>query len=560
MAFYQKYRSKTFSDLIGQDLIRDTLIEAIKSDKFSHAYLLTGPRGTGKTSTARLLAKALNCLTLADLRKSGQEVLGEPCNTCASCLEIGSGRSIDVIEIDAASHTGVDEIRELIEKAQFAPNKSFKKIYIIDEVHMLSKSAFNALLKTLEEPPKHVVFILATTESHKLPATILSRVQRYDFRRVTKEDIVKNLKKITKEEKLEIDNGSLELIASNAEGGHRDAIVLLEKISSLGKKVEKSQVESMLGIADRKFIFQFLGAIFNTNPEEGLKIAHRLYDEGLEMAQFNKDIIEVLRRMLLFSESGKVLFEDTAENAASIKNLCQEVTSDQILKLIEIFLKSGNLLKDIAYPILPIEMAVIEACSINIQNSLSRHSEARAEESSEQSERMPRQVEVGSFANAQDDRKRGAQDDKRGGVQDAMKKSARDDSDGIEKVKKQDEIEEANQSINHESVPVIVLEMTDDVWTKAIKEIRQANTSLAALMRDAKPLEYTKGKLVLGVKFKFHKDKISAPENTKILEKIFCDLTGGECMISCRLIDPKPRENKITDNEELQKVAEEIFA
>jgi len=536
MAFYQKYRSKTFSDLIGQDLIRDTLIEAIRSDKFSHAYLLTGPRGTGKTSTARLLAKAVNCLTLLDLRKNNKEISGEPCNTCDSCLEIGSGRSVDVIEIDAASHTGVDEIRELIEKAQFAPNKSSKKVYIIDEVHMLSKSAFNALLKTLEEPPKHVIFILATTESYKLPPTILSRVQRYDFRRVSKEDIVKNLTKIAKEENLEIDQGSLELIASNAEGGHRDAIVLLEKISSLGKKIDKSSVENMLGIADRKFIFQFLGAIFNANPEEGLKIAHRLYEEGLEMAQFSKDVIEVLRRMLLLSESGKALFEDTTENMASIKDLSQRCTSDQILRLIEVFLRAVTLLKEIAYPILPIEMAIVEGCSqlsttnpkskiqnpkqivnTNIKNTLARHSEAQAEESSEA------------------------------------------------RVKKEDEIGQEDQStvINQPStdtVPVVVLQMTNDIWTRAIGEIKQANTSLSALMRDAKPLEYTKGKLVLGVKFKFHKDKISAPENTKILEKVFCELTGDNCTISCKLIDSKPKDSKITDDKELQKAAEEIFS
>ena len=537
MAFYQKYRSKTFSELIGQDLIRDTLIEAIKGNKFSHAYLLTGPRGTGKTSTARLLAKAFNCLTLADSRKEGQETKGEPCNTCSSCLEITSGRSIDVIEIDAASHTGVDEIRELIEKAQFAPNKSFKKIYIIDEVHMLSKNAFNALLKTLEEPPRHVIFILATTEAYKLPATILSRVQRYDFRRVSKEDIVINLKKIAKEEKLEIDDSSLELIASNAEGGHRDAIVLLEKISSLGKKIDKTQVESMLGIADRKFIFQFLGAIFNTNPEEGLKIAHRLYEEGLEMGQFNKDVIEVLRRMLLLSESGKALFEDTNENIASIKDLSQKTTGGRILELIEVFLKSANLLKDISYPILPIEMAVIESCSqLSIINPKQISDSKKAV--------IPTEVEESNTVNSSKD------------LSTALH-SARDDN---KESNKANEFPTSDSKLPTDCVPVVVLEMTDDVWIKAIIEIKKANTSLAALMRDAKPLEYTKGKLVLGVKFKFNKDKISSPENTKILEKIFCSLTGEESVISCKLIDSKPKENKITDNEELQKAAEEIFS
>ncbi|MFA4995952.1 MAG: DNA polymerase III subunit gamma/tau [Patescibacteria group bacterium] len=540
MAFYQKYRSKTFSDLIGQDQIRDTLIEAIKSDKLSHAYLLTGPRGTGKTSTARLLAKAANCLTLSELKKAGKEISGEPCNTCDACLEIGQGRSIDVIEIDAASHTGVDEIRELIEKAQFAPNKSSKKIYIIDEVHMLSKSAFNALLKTLEEPPKHVVFILATTEVHKLPATILSRVQRYDFRRVSKDDIIKNLTKIVEAEKFDIDKGSLELIAANAEGGHRDAIVLLEKISSLGKKIDRASVENMLGIADREFIYGFLGAIFDNNPEEGLKIAHRLYDEGLEMVQFNKDVIEVLRKMLLLKESGQVLFEDTAENVASIKDLSEKASGDRILKIVEIFLKSGNLLKDIAYPILPVEMAVIESSAeLSIQNQ-----EARI---------MNHEFK----ATVEDDKKSVTQEEKKSLNGESIKGKEN------QQTKDKEQVHDSKfkiQNSEKDTVPVVVLQMTDDVWAKAMSEIKRANASLAALMRDTKLLEYTKGKLILGVKFKFHKDKISSPENAKILEKIFYDITGENCVVVCKLIESKPRENKITDSKELQKAAEEIFS
>jgi len=548
VAFYQKYRSKTFSDLIGQDQIRDTLIEAIKSDKLSHAYLLTGPRGTGKTSTARLLAKAANCLTLSESNKAGKEISGEPCNACDSCLEIGNGRSIDVIEIDAASHTGVDEIRELIEKAQFAPNKSKKKIYIIDEVHMLSKSAFNALLKTLEEPPKHVVFILATTEAHKLPATILSRVQRYDFRRVSKDDIIKNLTKIVKAEKLDVDRDSLELIAANAEGGHRDAIVLLEKISSLGKKIDRVSVENMLGIADRKFIYRFLGAIFDNNPEEGLKIAHQLYNEGLEMVQFNKDVIEVLRKILLLKESGQVLFEDTAENISSIKDLSKEVSGDRILKTIEMFLKSGSLLKDISYPILPVEMAVIESCEqLSIQNQEARNSK-QTTNSNIQNQESNDNFALATTSVIPTE------------VEESNTKCHPELVSGSQKEKMPKQVRHDDAEFPADTVPVVVLQMTDDIWAKAISEIKQANTSLAALMRDTKLLEYTKGKLVLGVRFKFHKDKISAPENTKILEKIFCDITGEDCVIICKLVESKPRENKPTDSKELQKAAEEIFA
>jgi DNA polymerase III subunit gamma/tau len=267
VAFYQKYRPKFFVDLIGEDHIRETLLEASKGDKMSHAFLLCGPRGTGKTTTARLLAKVLNCQQIIKDRAYKKEITGEPCNKCEVCLEINEGRAIDVVEIDAASHTKVDEIREVIDKARFMPAKLTKKVYIVDEVHMLSTSSFNALLKTLEEPPAHVVFILATTEVHKLPATIVSRVQRYDFRRIKKDDIIQNLKKIAKAEKIEIDDKVLDLIAVKAEGGHRDAVSLLEQISATGD-TSYENASKVLGHSDSGEILAFLEAIFSNLPEE----------------------------------------------------------------------------------------------------------------------------------------------------------------------------------------------------------------------------------------------------------------------------------------------------
>ena len=238
MSLYRKYRPQTFAHLVGQDHVSQTLLSALRLGRVSHAYLFTGPRGTGKTSTARLVAKALNCLDESSV---------EPCNACEICMEIADGRLIDIIEIDAASNRGIDEMRDLREKIHFAPTRAKLKVYIIDEVHMLTKEAFNALLKTLEEPPEHVYFVLATTEVHKIPETILSRCQRFDFQRIPVKVLVDRLSFIAQEEKIEVEEKALEMIAHHAEGGLRDAIGLLEQMAADGS-LTVERVSTVLGI------------------------------------------------------------------------------------------------------------------------------------------------------------------------------------------------------------------------------------------------------------------------------------------------------------------------
>jgi len=571
MAFYRKYRPKTFSELIGENHIRATLIEAVKSNSLSHAYLLCGPRGTGKTSTARLLAKAFNCETLLADQAAGREVSGEPCNKCQSCLDIADGRAVDVIEIDAASHTKVDEIREVIDQANFVPTRSHKKIYIIDEVHMLSNSSFNALLKTLEEPPAHVAFILATTEVHKLPATILSRTQRFDFKRVTSGDITLNLKKIAKEEKIEIDDASLEVLALSAEGGHRDAIGLLEQVASFSNKITRDTVEDILGIAKSEEVFGFVRAIFNEIPEEGLKIAHRLFSGGTNMTQFNKGVIESLRKILLVKMTGQILFEDTKENIEKSKKLAEQIDERRLVSIIEIFIKSGQLLKDISFPILPIEIAVVESCSQDsttnpkseIRNPKpfdSTHGGQIQNDKIETRDSSPQRVET--------------QNDKKESI--SVISTPRSDLPGVEKSshdrsldsqdalarddqkKKPDEesLKTKNEKLSS-TVPVAVFQMTDDLWERVITEAKKENSTLAALLRDTKPLEVCGDKVKLGVRFPFHKDKISEPDNLSFLEKIFSNIVGQKCIIACEISKPK---KKTGEGEDLIKAAEEIFS
>lgn len=526
MALYQKYRPKTFSEIIGEDHIRDTLKEAVKNNKLTHAYLLCGPRGTGKTSTARLLAKALNCKEVFESYKSGKKGSGDPCNKCQACLEINNGRALDIIEIDAASHTKVDEIREVIERANFAPTSLNRKVYIIDEVHMLSNSSFNALLKTLEEPPNHVVFVLATTEAHKLPATIISRTQRFDFKRVKKQDLISNLKNIAEKEGIKIDSESLDLIAVSAQGSHRDAIGFLEKIASNAKKIDKALTQSILGIAEMNEILQFVGAIFNYNPEEGLKIAHRLYENGIEMRQFNQNVLELLRKILLFKMSERFLFEDTEENLTVIEKLSTQKTKVEIVKIIEIFMTTANNLKDVMYPILPIEIAVVEATEQKQVASSKEQGKSKDQKTSEKVE---------------------------------IKKENHVEIKNINTETKLETPEKESQ--NPDTVPAPVFQMTGDIWEKVIKLVKKENTTLSALLRDAKPIEVTEKEVVIGVKFPFHKDRISEPKNLKILEKVYYEVTGNNCIIKCRIADliQKTKNEKVSD-EELQKAAEEIFA
>src|SRR3990167_4756422 len=290
---YRKYRPQTFSDVVGQKHIVTTLENALRLGKVGQAYLFTGPRGTGKTTLARIFAKAVNCLD----RKGA-----EPCGKCEHCILMSEGRSLDIIEIDAASHTGVDNIRELRETIALPPSLGSHKIYIIDEVHMLSAGAWNALLKTLEEPPRHALFILATTALHKIPDTILSRCQRFDLSRFPIADIVAKLEKIAKEEKFKIEKGALEMIALAAEGGMRDAESLLTQISSLGQgKITEAQVIEILGTARRDAFHNLLSRIAERDLPSALAFVRTLSQDGRDLSVFLTALIHYLRDLLLVS-------------------------------------------------------------------------------------------------------------------------------------------------------------------------------------------------------------------------------------------------------------------
>ncbi|HSU68218.1 MAG TPA: DNA polymerase III subunit gamma/tau, partial [Tepidisphaeraceae bacterium] len=294
----RRYRSGTFDEVIGQDHIAQTLKKAITSGRIAHAYLFCGTRGTGKTSTARILAKALNC------QKSDGPTT-EPCGKCDSCVSIARGDDIDVIEIDAASNTGVDNIREVIENAQYRPARSRFKVYIIDEVHMLSKNAFNALLKTLEEPPSHVKFILATTEPEKVLATILSRCQRYDFRNIPTREIADHLKDICKKEKIKADDDALLLVAKAGAGSMRDSLSLLDRLLSVGEKeLTVEMIEQMLGLPRTQLIFDLAQAIGEADTKTTLTRADKMIAGGLSPDTLIASLIDHLRNLMIIRACG----------------------------------------------------------------------------------------------------------------------------------------------------------------------------------------------------------------------------------------------------------------
>ncbi|MBN1258403.1 DNA polymerase III subunit gamma/tau [Candidatus Peregrinibacteria bacterium] len=339
MSLYLKYRPQDFKTVVGQDHVVQTVQNALKHGALSHAYLFAGPRGTGKTSMARIIAKALNCLSPA--------ANCEPCNQCAICEGINQARLVDLIEIDAASNRGIDEIRDLREKIVFAPSQAKTKVYIIDEVHMLTKEAFNALLKTLEEPPSHAYFILATTEAHKIPETIVSRCQQFTFKRIGMDDIVQRLKKIAIEEKVEADADALKLIARIANGGLRDAIGLFEQMVIDGV-IRYEHVAKNLGLTGPVLIETFFRSLMEKEPMKALAAIHDIHAQGQNLIQFTAELIAYLREQMLLSL-------DKKEHIAAI------------LRFIDIFSLAKQQIPQAIIPQLPLEVAAIKACGYMVQ-------------------------------------------------------------------------------------------------------------------------------------------------------------------------------------------------
>jgi len=366
LVLYRKYRPQSFGEVIGQEHVVQTITNAISGGMVSHAYLFSGPRGSGKTTLARLLAKAVNC-------QNRKENDFEPCNKCSSCTEINQGRAIDLIEIDAASNRGIDEVRELRDGIKFAPTKSKYKVFIIDECHQLSREAANALLKTLEEPPSHAIFILATTEIHKMIPTIVSRCQRFDFRKLTLQEICKKLEMIIEKEKVKIEKSALELIASNSGGSIRDAESLLGQVLTYSRALKKERIETndiktLLGLVDINLISQFVDFILAKDGARAIDFLNEVLERGKDPQEFIKALISYLRQALILKINpalfNPIITGFTKEEKEKLQLQAQNFKEEELRRVLRLFMRAENEMKYASITQLPLELAIIESCGV----------------------------------------------------------------------------------------------------------------------------------------------------------------------------------------------------
>ncbi len=503
---YRKYRPQTFADLIGQEHITQTITNAISLNKVAHAYLFSGPRGVGKTTLARLVAKAVNCPN----RAPGT---AEPCNTCSSCDEITHGRNIDVIEIDAASHTGVDNVREnIIENAQFKPTKSPFKVFVIDEVHMLSTSAFNALLKTLEEPPAHVIFVLATTENHKLPATILSRCQRFNFNKIPTDKMIKRLKLLAEGEEVEVEDEVLKRVAFKSDGCLRDAESLLGQIFSLGlKKITAADSENILPTPQPEKVLALLETVFNHNAQVGLEIIAEQIKSGANLEQFAYDIAETLRLVLILQTGfePEELLDYKAEDKKRLKHLSTLITTDKLIKLTDKIIVRKQEMKRSTLPQLPLELWIIEATNLESQTKNTDNDETPKTPGGHISiiEEKTKPVTTEPVATI-------------------------DSTPPAHKIT--ETIKTAISNLTHpHKLPQVTIETIKEKWSDLIKELDQTNHSLTFILKVCTLEAITENGLEISLPYSFHKEKIEDRKTKRIIEDILEKILGERITIYC---------------------------
>lgn len=519
-ALYLKYRPQTFDDVVGQEHITNTLKNALELGRIAHAYLFTGTRGTGKTSTARILAKAVNCISTSKPK---------PCNECAICRAINEERLLDLVEIDAASNTGVDNIRDLRDKVDFRPNEARYKVYIIDEAHMLSNAAFNALLKTLEEPPPHVIFILATTEANRLPATITSRCQRFDFRRATVQELVGQLGDIAKKENMDIEPAALELVARQANGSFRDGTSLLDQLTAYSSDtVSLAHVQRLLGAASRETIHEIVSSLAEHDLARGIAEIGSAVDAGADPRQVARDTVEYLRGVMLIAVKGDSSLNVGEEARTEMRELAARLNPDQAVHAIRLFSQAALDLRNSASPTLPLELAFVEAALEPTITSAPLPAPS-----------SPRSVSAQPAPSAPAPRT--AAVEAKPPTKVARTSTAK---------KKPDEAEADSEPNVVVSAPGgLSLQAIKKNWDALLTRYRAANKSAAAFLRDAEPVSLKDNTLTIGFFYEFHRDRFSDDKRAKPqLERIASELFGTTLHVKCDLSPKKQKMQAAEDD------------
>lgn len=504
-ALYRKWRPHKWEEVVAQEHIVQTLRNAIASEKVGHAYLFSGPRGTGKTTTARLLAKAVNCLA--------EDLTNRPCDTCKNCLAVNENRFLDLIEIDAASNTSVEDIRDLRDKINFSPSEGRFKVYIIDEVHMLSTAAFNALLKTLEEPPAHAIFILATTEVHKIPATVLSRCQRHEFRRIPVMEIVETLKKLCKEEKISADEEALILIARQSTGAMRDAISLLDQLASTGEKITLELAQQVLGTATNQLVVDLFSAVQQKETAKGLATIHSALDAGSDPRQFARQMVDYLRNLLLTKMGNDAQVDATKEQKAMMKTLAQSSETNALLEWIRLFNAAIADTRTSWQPGLALEVAMVQS----IEGTVAPTQAATAPVV----QRAPVQPKPATAV--------------------APKPTEQPVTPPVTqaKVEKAEPVAEKPASVPSGDIAGVSVQKIQENWPAIRAEVKHILPQTEALLNSHKSLQIKDGALVIGFASEMLRSKMDTADNLALTRDAIQKVMGVNILVQCTVISNK---------------------
>ncbi|WP_129631271.1 DNA polymerase III subunit gamma/tau [Candidatus Oscillochloris fontis] len=525
-SLYRKWRSQTFAELIGQEHVVQTLRNAIIEERVAHAYLFTGPRGVGKTTMARLLAKAVNC--------TDPNPAARPCGQCAACVAIAEGRAVDVIEMDAASHTSVEDAREIIERVQFRPAEMRSKVYIIDETHMLSTAAFNALLKTLEEPPDHAIFILATTEVHKVPATILSRCQRFTFTRHGIAATSSHLHQIASAEGLRLEAGVAEAIARAATGSMRDALGVLEQLASFGQgAITLEQVHSLLGMTAAAEVSALIEALLNADVGAALRAVNGVAEQGADVRQFTRDVVERLRTLLLFRATNDRSLLDVGED--ELRNLevwAQHADTGDLVEWIKLLSGLDYQLRTTPYGHLPLELAVVEALVApkRPEVSVAPRTASKRTEPVRRSEAgvLAWHPEAGVPVVAP------AQPPPPDVVVAPMLRPV-DLDDFAPSPRASRGLSASPEEFQAANAELSLLERIEAEWDTIKRNVRPHSPTVQALLNSIRPIDVEGNTIVLLATSSFHKDNLERASNTKLVEQVINKQLGGTFAIRCTI-------------------------